>query len=251
MSATALYAYAVLPAGATPPAAPPVLPGAAPLLVREGAVAALVSPVPRALFEPGPECRMADPDWVAARAALHHAMVAAAEGPVLPLAFGALFSEAAPLRAWLAARGAALAEALAAVAGREEWGVALAEDAEGHAAYLDATDPALRDLAERRRRAGEGTAFLLDRRHAKALAAARAARRGAIGQRAASILARHAAQVAAAPARWTGLVPRGAVAALRAELEDVADEIAGSGLSLSLSGPWPPYAFAREALAHG
>jgi hypothetical protein len=34
---------------------------------------------------------------------------------------------------------------------------------------------------------------------------------------------------------------------LRAALEAQAKALAGTGLVIGLSGPWPPYAFAREA----
>ena len=51
MSATALYAYVVLPHPAAVPAADPVLPGGPLGLVEAGGLAALVSAVPRAAFD--------------------------------------------------------------------------------------------------------------------------------------------------------------------------------------------------------
>jgi hypothetical protein len=60
-----------------------------------GDVVALASLVPRALFDRADAGnRTAEPDWMAARLAAHHAVCAAASdaGPALPLAFGALFS---------------------------------------------------------------------------------------------------------------------------------------------------------------
>jgi len=248
MSATALYAYAVV----GPDAGLPPIQSLA-LVAAEG-VAAVVGEVDRLAFEPGPGCRTSDPDWVASAAAAHHAVVAACVpvGPALPLAFGALFSGAAPLQAWLSARAAALREALDAVAECEEWGLALTEDATAHAAWLEVHDPGLRDLAAAAERASEGTRFLLDRRRSRTLTALRGARHRALGDRVAAILAGHARQSAAAPAApalsWTGLVPRAAAAALRADLATAARDLADSGMTLALSGPWPAYAFAREAL---
>jgi hypothetical protein len=116
MSVDALYAYAVLPEGAPVPAgAPVILPGARHVLVPGGGCAALVSPVPRSAFQPGPGCRMGDAAWLAERARAHQGAIAAvaACGPVLPLAFGALFAGPSSLVAWLDARGPRLRAALA------------------------------------------------------------------------------------------------------------------------------------------
>jgi len=248
MPITALYAYAVVdPAAAWPPNSPLSL-------VAADGVAAVVGEVDRAAFEPGPECRTNDPDWVAAAAAAHHAVVAAcvAGGPALPLAFGALFSGPTPLRAWLTERAAALRPALAEVAGCEEWGLTLMEDAAAHAAWLETHDPALRDLAAAADRASQGTRFLLERRRSRALTALRANRHRATGERIGGILASHARRAAVAAAAqalsWNGLVPRAAVAALRTDLATAARDLAETGMTLALSGPWPAYAFAREAL---
>lgn len=251
MSATALYAYAVVEPDAALPSGSPLT------LVAADGVAAVVGEVDRAAFEPGPDCRTNDPDWVAAAAAAHHAVVAecVATGPALPLAFGALFSGPMPLQAWLMARVAALRPALGEVAGCEEWGLALMEDAVAHAAWLETHDTALRDLAAAADRASEGTRFLLERRRSRALTALRANRHRALGEQVGGILAGHArraagaATTAAAPTlSWTGLVPRAAVAMLRADLANAARDLAETGMTLALSGPWPAYAFAREAL---
>jgi len=259
MHPAALYAYAVLPEGATaPPAATAILPGATVSVVADAGLAVLVSTVPRGLFEAGEECRMADPAWVAERASAHHGMVAAAAlaGPVLPLAFGALFSDVAPLRAWLRGSAAALGEALREVAGCEEWSLTLTEDVARHDAWLTAHDTRLQHLAAQAAAAPEGTAFLLERRRERALAGIRAERRQTIAATAAEALAGHARCLElAAPAAdrigsWTALLPIAERDALRDSIAAVARAVADTGLHLALSGPWPPYAFARGALRH-
>jgi Gas vesicle synthesis protein GvpL/GvpF len=258
MTEIALYAYGVLPAGLLAPVAEPILPGAAVGLVGEAGLAALISPVPRALFEPGPDCRMTDPGWVAERAAAHHAMLAAAaaQGPVLPLAFGALFSSEAPLRDWLRGRAAALQQGLAAIDGCEEWGLILTEDEASHAAWLAATDAGLRRMAAEAVAAPEGTAFLLERRRDRALAAARAAHRQQVAGAAAAMLGKAARAAEASPpqpdriAGWSALLPRGARDELEREIRALAEALAPTGLGLRLTGPWPAYAYARGALRH-
>jgi hypothetical protein len=254
-----LYAYAVVPAAAAVPAVPGVLPGAPPERIAAGDLAILASRVPRDDFA-GEASRMADPAWVAERAAAHHAVVAAAfaAGPVLPLAFGALFSTEAALRRWLEGSAPLLAAALATAAGAEEWSVSLKEDAAAHAAFLTATEPALQALAAAAARAPQGTAFLLERRLDRAVQGARADRRAWLGRAIGAALtaaARAPLEVlpaaGAREARWTGLVPAGAMAGgpLAAGLAALAADVASSGLGLAISGPRPPYAFARGALS--
>lgn len=244
----ALYAYAVVPPEtALPEGAGAILPGAGFALVRAGGCAALVSRVARAPFEPGPGCRGNDPAWVAERAAAHHAVVAALPGPVLPLAFGALFSGEEPLAAWLAAREEALMAALAQVEGCAECTAKLEEDPARHAAWLDAHDENLRDLARRARDAAAGTAFLLARSRDKRLAEARAARAAMMARDVAARLGRHAHVM---PEPMTALVRRADMPALMEDLAEAARELDGSGIALRLVGPWPPYAYARAALSH-
>ena len=251
----ALYGYAVVPAGTPVPAVDAILPGSPILAITEGAVAVLASPVPRAWFAEGPENRMADPAWIAARAASHHGVVAALGTRALPLAFGALFSDTAPLAGWIAPRAERLAAALSAVAGSAEWSVSLGADEAAQAAHLAGTDAALRALDSALAAATPGTAFLLSRRREKALAAAQLAQRQAAAtDLAARLTALARAVLPATPrppalAAWSLLVRDADAAALRAALESEAEQLEAAGLTLSLSGPWPAYAFARQVLA--
>lgn len=254
----ALYTYAVIAAGATPPLVSPILPGVALLAFEEAGVAALASPVPREWFEAGPECRTEDPDWLAERAAAHHRVVAATQGAVLPLAFGAIFSDEVKLRAWLAKGAAQFAAALEAVLGHNEWSIVLAEDVTAHEAWLRGHDPGLSALAAQARGASAGTAFMLNRRLEKELAAARAARRrdaaAALGLMLENVAGRVWAgtpRQPAAVAGWNLLLPGPALPRLQAAVAEEASALQETGLTLSLSGPWPPYAFAREASLHG
>jgi hypothetical protein len=247
---TAWYAYAVIPAGLALPDAAAILPDAPLEALRCGGVAVLASPVPRGLFDAAdPANRSGDPDWVAARAQAHHAVVAATE-PCLPFAFGTLFTAPAPILDWLAPRQAALAAALAAIAGQAEWTVTLVEDQAAHGAWAAAHDPAVTALAARVAALPEGAAFLLGRRLAQAVPAARDAHRQAVLARLDAVLAAsgQARLPEARPGARTLLAGPTAIAALRPGLEALADDLAGTGLGLDLSGPWPAYAYARLAL---
>ncbi|MGK7867661.1 GvpL/GvpF family gas vesicle protein [Falsiroseomonas sp. E2-1-a20] len=253
----ALYAYAVAPTGSLPDRLDidGILPGAMVLALDEAGLTALASTVPREAFEAGPGCRMEDADWLADRAAAHHGVVAALPGTVLPLAFGAVFSGEAPLRDWLRQCAPRLSSALAAVSGCTEWAVTLEEDAVRHGIWLREADPALARLASQADRASPGTAFLLARRLDKALAASRQARLQDTAQSLGRLLLAEARHLApsrprnGAVAGWSALLGQAAQHRLRTALEAEALALSGTGLSLNLSGPWPPYAFAREAMS--
>lgn len=243
----AFYAYAVLAA----PAAIPDMPGleqAGPLtLTTEGAAAALVSAVPPWLAEGR---QASDADWVSRQAQRHHAVCRALAGMALPLAFGTVFASDARLRLWLAERAAPLATSLACARGCAEWTLLLREDASRLASWLTTHDAGLARLATAAAEAGPDTRFRLERRLERAREKARARHVEAATARLEAALADHAR--ALLPAR-TGMGLVGVTALLPGApplLDDVAGELAATGLSVTLTGPWPPYAFAREALAH-
>ncbi len=251
----ALYTYGVIGAGTTPPPiAHAILPGAALIALREGELAALASPVPRAWFEAGPECRTEDAAWLAERAAAHHGVLAGMAGAVLPMAFGAVFSGEAPLRAWLRERAQRLSAALQDMRGHQEWSVTLIEDVAAHEAWLAVNDPGLVDITAAARHSTPGTAFMLARRRDRALADARQARRQDSARALGIMLAGLAGRVYPAATRqpqvvagFNMLVSGEAMEGLRASLTMEARAMEGTGLGLRLSGPWPPYAYAREA----
>jgi hypothetical protein len=261
-STQAWYVYAVLPGDAFAPPGDGVLPGAPVEATRFDTLIILASLVPRALFDSAnPANRTADPLWMAARVEAHHGVIVAATeaGPCLPLVFGSLFSSLDLVRQWLAPRRGTLLEALARVAGHQEWAVSMQEDSAVHGGWLEAHDPALQAMAAAVAAAGEGTAFLLARRLDKARTAARAAHIAA----AATALARRltdagldftADATSSGLPGWSVLVrdpASGQPASISppAVLADAVDPgMQPAGLSLRLSGPWPAYAFARAAL---
>jgi hypothetical protein len=159
-SPDALYVYAVLPGGGgAVQEAAAILAGSQVGSLAEAGLAALVSHVPRHLFEAHhPLSRAADPGWVAECAEAHHRVVAMAAqaGPCLPLGFGTVFASEASLRVWLATEAAALRKTLEAVADRQEWGMSLVEDPAAHDAWLEAHEPGLLSLAEAARSAPPG-----------------------------------------------------------------------------------------------
>jgi len=250
----ALYVYAVLPGeGGKVPEAAAILAGSPIGSLAEAGLAALVSAVPRCLFEPDhPHSRAGDPGWVAECAEAHHRIVALAAqaGPCLPLGFGTLFASEQSLRCWLAREAAALRKTLEVVADRQEWGLALIEDPYAHEAWLEAHEPGLKTLVESVRTARPGTGFLLERRLGRAREEARAQHLEAAAARLADHLARENFAVRRELGQsghcWSLLADResGVAARLSAIGAALFD---GTGLALRITGPWPPYAFARAA----
>ncbi len=246
-TASAWYAYAVAPAGLAPPPGG-ILPDASVETLCRGALEVLVSRVPARLFDKAdPANRTADPDWMAERISAHHAVVAAA-GTCLPMAFGTLFSSAERLADWLAPRAPVLYDALEQASARTEWAVSLEEDAGAFAAWLDAHDPKLVQLARAMASAGEGAAFLIGRRRDKA----RAAARDAYGTRAACLIQDTLSaegldylreRPCRARAAWTVMVPNG-----HDGIPDLSFDLP-AGLTPRVTGPWPAYAYARMVLA--
>jgi hypothetical protein len=132
--------------------------------------------------------------------------------------------------------------------------LSLQEDQEAHAAWLDRHDPGLRRMAGTAAAAGEGTAYLLVRRLDKARAAARTLHLDAIAATVGKWIGDAGFQVQADRPRsglpaWTALIPNAATQALSDRAALLTTDLAHAGLSLRLSGPWPPYAFARAALS--
>lgn len=267
--AVAWFALGVLPADGRAPDLPGVAGEGGLQVVPGHGVAALACPVARAPFDrTSPAHRAADPDWIAARVAAYHAAnaAAAAAGPFLPLAFGTLFSSRRALGVWLAGRAPALRAGLRLVAGRAEWRLALAPDGDRLDERLAAGDPALRRLAAAVAAAGPGAGYLLSRRLEQVRAEARARWLAEAGRMVAEALADLGAppeQGWAAfpePARdgmpaWSVLAPLAGPGCpdWSAPLDALAAGLAGRGLALRATGPWPAYAFARATLspAHG
>jgi len=241
MSTEVLYAYAIVPAGTElPQDIPGILPDTALALFQIEGFAALVSRVPRAAFG-------GDTMLIAEFTRAHHATIAAiaARGPVLPLAFGAVFTNAESLTAWLKPRAARLTRALIEVAGCAEFTLRLEEDTEGHIAWLDAHDADLQALSASTQDAGGDAAFLLGRRRARRITEARTARQAALSRDLAERLQHHARTL---PGDMTALVRDTDLPALRADLDRMARDLSGTGLALRLVGPWPPYASAHAVL---
>jgi hypothetical protein len=232
--------------------APPGLPGAGAARALElgGGLWLIAAPVPLADYSAEAiEARLDDLGWVSERALAHEAVVEhfAAAAPVVPLKLFTLFDDDARARQQMEAERLRLESALGRVAGRAEWGLKVFFSPESARRDEPAVEPASGA-------GGAGTAFL-----ERKLRARRAAGELAAGARAAADeLYRSLAPAATAAVRKPVAAPEtGARLLLEAAFLVEGDRAAdferavaeraagygGAGLSVTLTGPWPPYHF--------
>lgn len=172
--------------------------------------------------------------WETGLVLLQNAVLAAyvQAGDVLPARFGGFFSDLDTLRARASADHSRICQGLAHVAGIQEYGFKLRLTARGVAA------PDLprsgRDSMPSRLRAGDAGARLN-------------ADRQALREEAAGALAAVCRQILPGPPsndllmNLTLLADRAAAASLIGTAREVHDRAVPLGLSVTLSGPWPPY----------
>ncbi|MBI2216616.1 MAG: GvpL/GvpF family gas vesicle protein [Candidatus Rokubacteria bacterium] len=204
---------------------------------------------------PSSEARMGDLAWVGARVCRHQAVVEAAmgHGPVVPAPFAVLFSSTERLTAWLETHHDAISRALDRFARHEEWAVrvtldrrmaeAQLSDVTGAASDQSRSTPAgVRYLQERSARLGAGSKLDAWLRHACTVVV------GDLLHHAAEFrerdVVRGPSEADGRPvANWAFLVPRSERDAFAARVESIHAGHVARGLSLGLSGPWPPYSF--------
>jgi hypothetical protein len=165
------------------------------------------------------------PEATEAEVARHADVVEAlaAQEPVLPVRFGAVFRRGRKLREALGARERDFADALARVAGRVELGVHVHRESEPKPPRTGGGRDYLLARAEDRRRAGEAAE--------------------AIHRRLAALAADATVRVLPTPGLLLSaayLVDRGAVRSFEAEVRQLDSERPEAFLC---TGPWPPYSF--------
>ncbi len=203
------------------------------------------------------EQRMQDLAWLGPRALQHEVVVEEVmrHSPVLPARFGTLFSSPERLAEFVERHGATISQFLERVADQEEWSVRglLDRKQAGRAltsasltaqeAQLEARPPGRRYFEEQRIRAGAEKELSLWLNETR--------------RQVASDLIKQASDFRDCPEapreppesgievvlNWAFLLPKSAMPAFRARIDQVNEKHAMGGLVLELSGPWPPYRF--------
>ena len=226
-----------------------------PIVHRAGAIAAIVSWVPLADYcGPAAARHLGEVAWIAPRAVQHAAILRQAMqwSAVFPVPFGTLYASLARLSAFMLTHQDTLVRFFATVAGKAEWELT---------ASADLGRP---DILERIARAARpdwaalppGTRYLLLCRDRSQLIAAGWQRAsdlvGGLAERfrpPAAVKRRIPrrrggdAGDATPIARFALLVPEGAAARIDERMQSLRAEAAEFGISLSRSGPWPPFSF--------
>jgi Gas vesicle synthesis protein GvpL/GvpF len=217
-------------------------------VVRDAGLAAVVAPVELAEFDEShlPE-RLNDRTWLEEKARAHEAMLSAvaANGPVVPLRFGAVYRHVDDVAELLRSRRDEFAAALERVSGRVEFGVK---------GWLDRSRSGERSAGDP---ATSGRAYLERRRSERDLAEEAKARIGEATLAAHERLLRQAVEsVVNRPqsrelsGRTEQMVLNGAYlvsaenrSSFAAEVAALGEDYRELGLSFELTGPWPPYNF--------
>lgn len=233
-ASTAWYVFGVVPSDAVPPHGT--------YLVERGSLAAVAAEVSLAEFGDDVVAeRLNDRSWLEEKVRAHEDVLQSFVGatPVVPLRFGAIYRDPGDIRRLLGERHAFFEETLERLRGRVELGVK---------AWFDAS------RVERPAATG-GRAYLERRRDELGSARDAAAAAAAAHDRLLAV-ADEGVVNRPQPRELTGrdermllnaayLVPAGDDR-LADELVRIAEEHAAAGLAYELTGPWPPYNFARE-----
>jgi len=258
--ATAWYLYCVVGRDRPPLERLVGVEGAPVTAIADGALCALASPVPLAVFGEAPLRRQLEEiRWVERVARAHDGVLSDALGceAVLPLRMCTVFTDADRVRAWLARERGPLLDALGRLRGRAEWSVKARVDLARLEAQIGAATGAA-PPASGEAEVGSGQAFFARKR------VERAVRQRALAHVTAVVDELHGRLCAVASAarllppqrrelsRLPGtmvhngayLVARDRVAGLSAVVSELAARHHGAGFAIDVSGPWAPYNFA-------
>jgi hypothetical protein len=222
-----------------------------------GDVAAVFTTVPLTEWQgPAAEARLQDSQWVIPRALAHEQVIEKhlAQGPVLPVRFGAIFSSEAALLDFMRPRLGEISRFLDRMRELEEWSLKGYLQSETAEQWVALSDPA---LAERRQRlpAAPGARYFQEKRlQAEIQERARQWGRALAESLAADLTtpAVDARPLGNRPPDNTGremilhaalLLSRASVNAFREYAERVQAANRDRGLTLEITGPWPPFNF--------
>jgi hypothetical protein len=240
--------------GAVPGSLVGVDPRAPVRFIRQGSVAALVSDI--SLGEYGSDAiaeRVKDLRWIEEKVRAHDRVVKhlLAAGAVVPCRFGMVLRGEEDLRALLDAHAEALSAALDALDGKQEWGVKVLGSARGNPA---ARDPAAPDSGKAyflqkkrdelaRAEAGRAAREAADACHRELSAAADGATLLATGNRGIAPAGGGGGGAAEVVTNAAYLVRAAVVDRFLAAVDSIAERYRPFGLTVEVTGPWPPYNF--------
>jgi hypothetical protein len=225
--------------------------------VESGGLVAFATEVDEVEYsQPVIDARSKDVEWLGAIGYRHQSAMAVLMrgGTILPLRAFTLFKSRESLRHHLEEHRDELAAILDRVEGKQEWTLRIEFDPERWSAALPHRVASLHELEEQIASSGAGKAFLLRKKlDEERKRASREAELQVASEIERAVLEKLACEtVAESRERRDGAFPQINVLIPRdedARLQELHDELetryAGEGVTLALTGPWPPYTFAK------
>jgi hypothetical protein len=225
--------------------------------VCAGKVCAVYTPVSEEAFSQDViDRRAGDLEWLGAIGYRHQEVMAdlMRKAAIVPLRAFTMFRNETSLRDYLIESGEDLARLLARLGGKREWTLRVEFDPQRWSDALVTRVESLRALEEEAASAGTGKAFLLRKKlDEEKKRASREAEQSVIAEIEREVAAMLACEtIAESRQQREGGFPQINILLERdeeARLEELHEKLAGrylaEGVTLAMSGPWPPYSFAR------
>jgi len=252
-----LYVYAIARAGHSLPERVEAIDGSDRLnAVTAGDIVAFVTPVDDVDFSQGViDARAKDVEWLGSIGYRHQSVMSALMhgGTIVPLRAFTLFASEESLRRHLESEREKLGKLLDRLDGKQEWTLRIEFDPQLWSEALVRRVDSLRALSEEIAGAAAGKAFLLRKKlDDEKKRASREAEQQVVSEVEAAVLEKLACDtVAETRQQRSGAFPQINVLIERdeeARLEELRGELAhrfaADGVTLALTGPWPPYTFA-------
>jgi hypothetical protein len=245
-----LYVYAIGRAGHALPADVRA--------VEAGNLAAFYSPVDDVEYNQGViDARSKDVEWLGAIGYRHQSVMSALMkgGTIIPLRAFTLFATEDRLRDHLESERPTFEKILGRLEGKQEWTMRVEFDADKWNDAIVRRVDSLRSLAAEAETAGAGKAFLLRKKlDDEKKRASREAEQQVVGEVEQAVMSKLACDtVAETRQQRSGAFPQINVLINRDEeskLQELRDQLesrfAGDGVTIALTGPWPPYTFASN-----
>jgi hypothetical protein len=253
-----LYVYAIGRAGHPTPEHVEAIDGSDVVrAVACGELTAFATPVdPAEYSQPVIDARSKDVEWLGAIGYRHQNVMSALMrgGTILPLRAFTLFANDETLRRHVEGEGDKLSKILGRLDGKQEWTLRVEFNPEQWSEALVRRVGPLRELHDEMNRATPGKAFLLGKKlDEEKKRASKEAEEAVVGEIERAVLEKLACDtVAESRQQRSGAFPQINVLINRdeeARLEELRRNLesryAADGVTVALTGPWPPYSFAN------
>jgi Gas vesicle synthesis protein GvpL/GvpF len=257
VTAQVLYVYAIARAGHPMPERIEAIDGSDHIAsVRADALCAFYTSVDAADFsQPVIDARAKDVEWLGAIGYRHQAVmtVLMRGGTVIPLRAFTLFANETSLRGHLIEQTAKYSAILERLDGKQEWTLRIEFDPQRWSDALVRRVDSLRTIAAEAESAPSGKAYLLRKKlEDEKKRASRDAEQEVVSEVEGAVLQKLACDTVAESRVQRGgafpqinvLINRDEESRLQELREDLGRRYEGDGITLALTGPWPPYSFA-------